>query len=1520
MRSTCTNGILWTLAVGMIVFTGCGKDLSGLDRGTSGDDGPALGTQDGPLALRAITPTRGLVESNTIVMIEGEGFAPGAQVFFGDLSAKEVQVLTDGILTAMTPVLPIGTVDVRVRSQLQGQVYEVALAEGFDTFMLPAGGGRAIDSDGDGLSDAEEIAGWDIKVDIFGFGLDPGQLGTYLQHHVDSDPNVIDTDGDGLADGDEYLVKTNPRAVDTDGDRLWDGEEWFRWLTSPVSIDSDGDARSADPSSPFSTLPPNASLFDGAELYDSTELLKDPVDRVDIKFNATSPTLDDTDGDNVRDTDEIDTPVRTPLLADMPQLLFEIVDDVDIRLDVEYAEEEGKTTAFETSFTTGESRSKTESQSNTVSASVTVGVEVEASADPSVTGSVEVTAGYEHGWESTTESTKFSEETFSQMEEKSRAFTETAATGSMLAGIKVSNIGNITVQVVDLGFTVRQWQATSDPSDTSPGEYKTFASLGVDLGPGLTLSPGADSGVLLASAEDINADRVKAFMAKPDSLQIEPAAFELINDQGLNFAFIQEVTQARTARVSIDFGDGTFEEYRIATNVDRNADSTLAGIKMSKVLDLTVGVGNWETRVVMPPCDAPVTNGSFESPQNSGVPDDWNVRDIGGANGEVSVAELTEPPPPDGVQWVEFRSTTTDAKAISQMIGTVQDNTDHAYGLVVALEDSPPGDYSVSIWAGDPAGGGTLLDEDVLTADTGIPDLVSGTLNTGTGHEGAALYVELRAISDPGGATIILMDDLQVTGAGASLWSVRDVETDLDVPRFWMVFLSEDLSLDAAQFEDIVLRNGESVLLSLTQDSDRDGLYAAQEQQYGSSDATADTDGDGIPDPIESARQYIDPDTCELLDGGWVVKITPASGDPVEFRAYSNPTVEDSDGDGLTDYDEWVGADGFEPGHPSDTEDATNPLSRDSDGDGLFDPDDPFPTGEAITLYVDAAATGAGDGLSWDDAYTSLAAAMDEADDRNETPTATDDVAEIWVASGSYPLTNQLLPRNANIYGGFAGNETELGQRVADGTINGTFITQGTPGEYMLTTLTSPAIFVRLDGFTLQGADKSAIRLGDEESTVEIANCFFFGNVMTSPYQLYGGAAIYSSRTNLTIEDCIFSDNQVVGGAAATDLLGGAVSVSEGQLVIRRCTFSRNSCAPGDTATENAYGGALCVKSASATLIEDSRFLNNFLLERAEGAGYSYQLRGGAVYLSATEATVRNTTFEENEVNFNENILDIAWDHSRAGGGVAVASSDVNFVNCLFRGNRASMFGGGLFVGSAATSKVVNCTFYGNEAYPDLESGEEIKSDRNCDNENPIRPIAVGGAIGASGTVIADNTVFWNNVGTEVVTEKLHKCRKEWVIVFLDIEQQICTKPGQILTGRSKKGCGHQDNGRCLSSGGSITYDNCAIHIKAISFKFKKDNNWYYGDGGADFAGMLEGTGNIFPTSAGFVDASGGDLRLSVSSLLIDAGNQFADADIIEAGFQALPDFDLDGNFRITDGDGDGIEDVDIGAYEYQGD
>lgn len=90
---------------------------------------------------------------------------------------------------------------------------EYTLGAGYPHDMAPVGG--LVDSDGDGLTDAEEAK----------YGTDP------------QDP---DTDHDGLNDYDEVKVYgTNPSNPDTDYDMLKDGEEVHHYRTSPLNPDTD---------------------------------------------------------------------------------------------------------------------------------------------------------------------------------------------------------------------------------------------------------------------------------------------------------------------------------------------------------------------------------------------------------------------------------------------------------------------------------------------------------------------------------------------------------------------------------------------------------------------------------------------------------------------------------------------------------------------------------------------------------------------------------------------------------------------------------------------------------------------------------------------------------------------------------------------------------------------------------------------------------------------------------------------------------------------------------------------------------------------------------------------------------------------------------------------------------------------------------------------------------------------------------------------------------------------------------
>lgn len=77
----------------------------------------------------------------------------------------------------------------------------------------------AVDSDSDGLTDAEEVY-WGLS------------------------PNAADSDGDGVSDYDEFYNRyayTDPLQSDSDNDGISDGEELSYWLTDPTLPDTDFD-------------------------------------------------------------------------------------------------------------------------------------------------------------------------------------------------------------------------------------------------------------------------------------------------------------------------------------------------------------------------------------------------------------------------------------------------------------------------------------------------------------------------------------------------------------------------------------------------------------------------------------------------------------------------------------------------------------------------------------------------------------------------------------------------------------------------------------------------------------------------------------------------------------------------------------------------------------------------------------------------------------------------------------------------------------------------------------------------------------------------------------------------------------------------------------------------------------------------------------------------------------------------------------------------------------------------------
>ncbi|MEQ8711848.1 MAG: T9SS type A sorting domain-containing protein [Cyclobacteriaceae bacterium] len=210
------------------------------------------------------------------------------------------------------------------------------------------------DTDDDGLTDGFEVdnidagdpgddaTGFDpLDPDVDGDGLLDGQetasgLNSILSNLLNPDilsPFVTDSDNDGISDGDEYNNEnqpTDPTVSDTDGDGLNDGEE-LSLGTDPNVTDSDSDgltdgeeANSAtglgtDPNDPDSD---DDGLTDLEEVQNGTDPLVfdsdgDGLSDFDeVKVYGTLPNDADTDDDEVSDGDEVQVYLTSPFLTD----------------------------------------------------------------------------------------------------------------------------------------------------------------------------------------------------------------------------------------------------------------------------------------------------------------------------------------------------------------------------------------------------------------------------------------------------------------------------------------------------------------------------------------------------------------------------------------------------------------------------------------------------------------------------------------------------------------------------------------------------------------------------------------------------------------------------------------------------------------------------------------------------------------------------------------------------------------------------------------------------------------------------------------------------------------------------------------------------------------------------------------------------------------------------------------------------------------------------------------------------
>ena len=388
-----------------------------------------------------------------------------------------------------------------------------------------------------------------------------------------------------------------------------------------------------------------------------------------------------------------------------------------------------------------------------------------------------------------------------------------------------------------------------------------------------------------------------------------------------------------------------------------------------------------------------------------------------------------------------------------------------------------------------------------------------------------------------------------------------------------------------------------------------------------------------------------------------------------------------------------------------------------------------FTTSQAQT-YVNGAASGANDGSSWADAYTDLSAAIGAATS-----------GDLWVAAGTYvpadagldSFNTFLIMNPVNIYGGFAGTEASIDDRV-DG--NATILSGDVAGDdmdnvftankednlsHVMTIDVGATDVVILDGLTISGGSAATDNAADNNyvwagagiyavSTVEVSDCHFLNNSSASGAGMY----LLNDAGGSKIDNCLFEKSLVLNqgaGAMANTIDGFTVTNSEFKdnitargalyplrttdLMVDNCTFTNNVNSAGT-------GGAMFIWNSVGTL-QNCTFTGNnaasagcfyydgreldagvvgLVIENNTFTGNSTAGRGGAINTFSSKLEITNCTFEDNEA------IDI-------GGAILFASCDYLMTGCTFTGNSASGNGGAIFE-FGLTGTQVNTTFKNN--------------------------------------------------------------------------------------------------------------------------------------------------------------------------------------------------------------------------------
>ena len=350
-------------------------------------------------------------------------------------------------------------------------------------------------------------------------------------------------------------------------------------------------------------------------------------------------------------------------------------------------------------------------------------------------------------------------------------------------------------------------------------------------------------------------------------------------------------------------------------------------------------------------------------------------------------------------------------------------------------------------------------------------------------------------------------------------------------------------------------------------------------------------------------------------------------------------------------------------------------------------------------IYVDKDATGNNDGTNWANAFTDIKTAIESA--------AND--KEIWIKGGTYiPNTAgsgigiDISATGLKIYGGFAGTETQLSERIfgsnetiINGDVNGN--DTSTPPVFSFSTPTTNdniASLMRmsafsntektiLDGLTFtrsysQVGAGALVFTGDDFPNITITNCKFSNNLHANGGAIYSNYLVGFTNQNtaglsIDINQCVFENNVAKLGAGIyiqnqDDFSSRFVNAN---INISNSLFTNNIITDDPVTTQGSVGSAMYIFQDDTQSNFNVAISNCTFSKNKELGTLSSNISNR--YVVAVDNRVANYQ----NVAINNSIF---WGNTTSGNAVATSlgntfgiNSDINTANNISEDNFANI-------------------------------------------------------------------------------------------------------------------------------------------------------------------------------------------------------------------------------------------------------